>query len=52
MGQRAEPMAHHGRELDHQDEREEEHKHETDRLQLQVLFGDVDLRRAGWVALG
>ena len=43
MGQRAEAMEQHGRELDNQDEREEEHKHETDRLQLEVFFRDVDL---------
>lgn len=41
---RSETMEHHGGELNDQDQREEEHKHQTDGLQLQVLFADVDLR--------
>lgn len=41
--QRPESMEQHGRELYHYDEREEEHKHQTDGLQVQVLFGDYDL---------
>lgn len=41
--QRAEPMEQHGRELYDDDEREEEHKHQTDGFQVQVLLADDDL---------
>lgn len=37
-------MEHHGGELNDQNQRKEEHKHQTDRLQLQILLRDVDLR--------
>lgn len=43
--QRAEAMEQHGRKLDDQDEREEEHEHQTDGLQLEVLLGDEHLRQ-------
>lgn len=43
MRKRAEAMEQHGRELDDQDKGEEEHKHQTDRFQLQELFADMDL---------
>lgn len=43
MRQRAEPMEQHGRELYHDDEREEEHKHQTDGFQMQELLADDDL---------
>lgn len=42
--QRSEAMEQHGRELDDQDEGEEEDKHQSDGLQLQVLLADVDLQ--------
>lgn len=43
MRQGSEAMEQHGRELDDQNQREEEHKHQTDRFQLEVLFRDVHL---------
>lgn len=43
VGQRAEPMEQHGGELYYYDEREEEHEHQTNGLQMQVLFADYDL---------
>lgn len=39
-----EAMEQHGHELDDQDEGKEEHEHQTDGLQLQVLLTDEDLR--------
>ena len=39
----AEPVEQHRRELDEQDQREEEHEDEADRLQLQVGDGNPDL---------
>lgn len=36
-------MEQHGRELDDQDKGEEEDKHQTDGLQLQVLLTDMHL---------
>lgn len=41
--QGSEAMEQHGRELDDQDEGEEEHKHQTDGLQLQIFLTDVHL---------
>ena len=50
--QGAEAMEQHGEELDHQDEREEEHEHQTDGLHLQVLLVDENLSTDGeWSAL-
>ena len=43
VGERAEAVEQHGEELDHQDQREEEHKHQTDRLHLKVLLVDENL---------
>lgn len=48
----AESMEHHGRELDDQDQCEEEHKHQTYRLQLQILFADVNLRNSRVSTIG
>lgn len=39
----SESMEQHSGELDDQNEGEEEHEDETDRFQLKVLFGNVDL---------
>lgn len=38
-------MEQHGSELNNQNEREEEHKHQTDGLELQILLRDVHLNR-------
>lgn len=46
MRQGAETMEQHGRELNYQNQGEEEHKHQTDGLQLEVLFRDVHLGRS------
>lgn len=46
MRQGSETMEQHGSKLDHQDQREEEHEHQTDRFQLEILFRDVHLD--GW----
>lgn len=43
MGQSSKSMEQHGHKLDDQDQREEEHKHQSNGLQLQVLFADVHL---------
>lgn len=43
MRQGSESMEQHSRKLDDQDQREEEHEHQTDRFQLEVLFRDVHL---------
>lgn len=43
MGQGAETMEQHGNELDDQNQTEEEHKHQTDGLELQVLFANQHL---------
>lgn len=43
MGNRTESMEHHGAELNNQNERKEEHKHQSNWLELQVLFGNVNL---------
>lgn len=43
MGNRSEPMEHHGAELNDQNQRKEEHEHQSDRFQLQVLLGNVHL---------
>lgn len=39
----AESVEQHGHELDDQNQREEEHEHQTDRFQLQVFLRDVHL---------
>ena len=44
MGDGAHAMEQHGDELDEDDGEKEEHKHDTDRLQMQVLFRDQDLK--------
>lgn len=36
-------MEQHGRELNDQNQREEEYKDETDRLELEIFFRDVNL---------
>jgi hypothetical protein len=41
----SETMEQHGCELNDQDQREEEHKDETNRLELEILLGDVNLKR-------
>ena len=41
----AEAMEEHGDELDEDDGEEEEYQYDTDRLEVQVLFRDDDLRR-------
>lgn len=46
MRQGSKAMEQHGTKLDHQDQRKEEHEHQTDRFQLEVLFRDVHLD--GW----
>lgn len=43
MGDSAKAMEQHSHKLDNEDEGKEEHKHETDGLQLQVLLADEDL---------
>ena len=43
-------MEQHGRELDDQNQGEEEHKHQSDGLQLEVLFRDVHLGMSQWVS--
>ena len=43
MGQSSKSMEQHGHKLDDQDQCEEEHKHQSNGLQLQVLFADVHL---------
>lgn len=43
MSYSAEAMEQHSYELDDQNQSEEEYEHQTDRLQLQVLFADVYL---------
>lgn len=43
MRQSAETMEQHSGELNYQNEREEEHKHQSDGLQLKVFFSDVNL---------
>jgi hypothetical protein len=40
-------MEQHGSELDDQDQGEEEHKYETNWLKLEILLGDVNLKRSG-----
>ena len=44
-------MEQHGRELDEQDDREEEHEDEADRLQLQIGDSNLDLRTKGTPAV-
>lgn len=46
VGQCSEAMEQHGRKLDHQNEREEEHEHQTDGFQLEVLLRDQHLRES------
>lgn len=36
-------MEQHGSELNNQDQSEEEHEHQTNRLELKILFCDVNL---------
>jgi len=36
-------MEQHGRKLNYQNKGKEEHKYQTNRFQLQILLGDVDL---------
>lgn len=43
VSQGTETMEQHGRKLDHQNQREEEHKYQTNRFQLKVLLADVHL---------
>lgn len=43
MGDGAEAMEQHSHKLNDQDEGKEEHKHQTNGLQLQVLLADEDL---------
>lgn len=43
MGQSSKPMEQHGCELDDQNQGEEEHKHQSNRFQLQILFADMNL---------
>lgn len=45
MRECAETMEQHGRKLYYQNQGKEEHKDETNRLQLQILLGNVHLYR-------
>lgn len=44
MGDGTKAMEQHGNELDDEDEGKEEHKHQTNGLQLQVFLADEDLK--------
>lgn len=44
----AESMEQHSSKLDDQNQCEEEHKHQTDRFELQVFFGNVHLTSFGF----
>lgn len=43
MGQSTETMEQHSGELDDKNQREEEHKHQPDRFQLEVFLRDMNL---------
>jgi hypothetical protein len=43
MRNRSETMEQHRRKLDDQNQREEEHEHQTDWFELEILFCDVNL---------
>lgn len=43
MGQSSKPMEQHSHKLNYKDKSEEEHKHQSNWLQLQILLADVDL---------
>lgn len=45
MRNRSETMKQHRSKLDDQNQREEEHKHQTDWLELEIFFCDVNLRK-------
>lgn len=47
----SESMEQHGSELNDQNQGEEEHKHQTDWLELEIFLCDVNLNRCGKIIL-